>query len=282
MRVAVLGGSGFIGRHLQQALERRGDAVVQASLRDPQAGANAVRDCDVIVNLAGEPIAQRWTAAAKRAIVESRTVAPRAMLAALAAAPFRPSAYISASAVGYYGTSETRTFAEDDGPGNGFLAETCAAWEQEAQRAEGLGMRVAVIRTGVVLANDGGALQKMLPPFRLGLGGKIGTGSQWFSWIHSDDAVGIYLLAVDGASGILNATSPHPQTNETVTSALGRALHRPTILPAPAFVLRAMLGEGADVLLEGQRVVPARTEALGYRFRFPALEDALADLVGAA
>ncbi len=279
MRVGVIGATGFIGSHLRRALERRGDLVVTASLRDPGAAAEALAGCDVVVNLAGEPIAQRWTPAVKAAIAASRIEAPRAFIDALSAQSQRPAAYVSASAIGYYGTSETATFTEASGPGNDFLAGVCRGWEAEALRAESLGMRVALVRTGIALGSDGGALAKMLPPFKLGAGGVIGSGRQWMSWIHIDDLAGIYLLAIDGASGALNATAPHPVTNAEFTRTLGRALHRPTILPTPTFALRAMLGEGAGMLLEGQKVVPERTQAQGYRFRFTELENALAEIL---
>lgn len=279
MRVALIGASGFIGRHLAAALRERGDDVVTASLRDPRAAAAACEGTDAIVNLAGEPIAQRWSKAVKERIVQSRVDQPRALIDALRNVRARPGAYISASAVGYYGTSETATFTEQSPPGDDFLARACVGWEREANRAAELGMRVAVIRTGVALGSDGGALAQMLPPFKLGAGGIIGSGKQWISWVHVDDVVGVYLLALDGASGALNATAPNPVTNEEFTRALGAAVHRPTVLPTPTFALRLLLGEGADVLLTGQRVLPDRTKAEGYSFRFTHLSDALPALV---
>ncbi len=278
MRVALLGGSGFVGKHLQAALRARGDDVVLASLRDPVAAADAAADCDAIVNLAGEPIGQRWSAALKRRIEESRVERPRQFLDALAPRTRRCSAYVSSSAVGYYGTSETETFFEDSPPGNDFLARVCVRWEREAERAVGLGMRVARIRSGVALG-DGGALEKIVPPFRAGLGGRVGSGRQWLSWIHIDDLVGIYLLAVDTADGALNGSAPEPVTNAAFTERLGEALHRPTALPVPPFALRMLLGEGADMLLTGQRALPRRTQQLGYRFRFTELRSALANLL---
>ena len=278
MRVGLIGATGFIGRHLQQALRARGDELVTASLRDPKAAAAQVAACDAVVNLAGEPIAQRWNEQVKAAIASSRIDAPRALIDALAALPQRPSAYISASAIGYYGTSETATFTEESAPGSDFLADVCKGWEREALRAQEFGMRVALVRTGIALG-DGGALAQMLPPFKLGAGGIIGNGKQWMSWVHVDDVAGVYLLALDGASGALNATAPAPVTNAQFTKALGRAVHRPTILPTPTFALRAILGEGADMLLQGQKVLPARTQAQGYRFRFTDLDAALANIV---
>jgi uncharacterized protein (TIGR01777 family) len=279
MKVLVFGGSGFIGSRLIPALRRRGADVVCASLRDPAAAAAAAAGCDAIVNLAGESISQRWSTDVKRRIEESRIDAPRRFLDALAKLSRSCAAYVSASAVGYYGTSETETFVEESPPGNDFLARVCVGWEREANRAADLGMRVAIVRTGVALCADGGALAKILPPFRLGAGGIVGTGQQWFSWVHVDDLVGVYLTALDGASGPLNASAPNPVTNATFTAELASALHRPALLPVPTFVLRAMLGEGAEMLLEGQRVLPRRTQELGYAFKYPQLKDALANLL---
>jgi hypothetical protein len=203
---------------------------------------------------------------------------PRRFLTALATFPAHPPAYISSSAVGYYGTSETQTFTEESPPGNDFLAGACVAWESEALRAETLGMRVTIIRNGVVLG-DGGALGQMLSPFKAGAGGIIGDGRQWISWVHVDDVTAIFLMAIDGATGVLNATAPNPVTNAEFTHALGRVVHRPTILPTPTFALRLVLGEGADILLTGQRVLPQRTQAEGYAFRFTEIGDALANAV---
>ena len=262
MKVLILGASGFIGGALTAALRARGDEVLTATLRDPSAAAAFAQSCDAVVNLAGEPIAQRWNYVVKQRIEASRVEVPRRFIEALARQSRRPQTYVSASAIGYYGTSETATFVEESTPGDGFLARVCVVWEREAQRAAGLGMRVACVRTGIALATGGGALAKMLPPFRAGAGGRIGNGRQWFSWIHIDDLVGIYIMAIDRAEGPLNATAPHPVTNSDFTKALAAALHRPALLPVPAFALRAILGEGAEALLHGQRVLPERTSAL--------------------
>jgi uncharacterized protein (TIGR01777 family) len=275
----VLGGNGFVGRHLVRALEARGDEATVMSLRDPQAAAAASAGYDAVVNLAGASVSERWTEAQKKAIADSRIALPRAYLHALAGVSAKPSAYISASAIGYYGTSPTATFTENSPPGDDFLARVCVGWETEARHAETLGMRVALIRTGLALGTDGGALAKLLPIFKLGLGGPIGSGMQWYSWIHIDDLVGIYLLALDGASGPLNATAPAPVTNRAFTKALGDALHRPAFFPVPAFAISAMLGEGALVVVEGQRVLPEATHERGYTFVYPTLAGALAALV---
>lgn len=280
MRVCILGASGFVGRHLRAALERRGDGVATASMRDPEAAARAAAGCDAVVNLAGEPLAQRWTARVKEKILTSRTELPRRFLDALAAGDARPATYVSASAIGYYGTSESATFVEENPPGSDFLAQVCESWEREALRARELGARAAVVRSGLALGTDGGALAKILPPFRMGLGGIAGSGSQWYSWIHIDDLTGIYLSTLDGGDGPYNATAPNPVTNADFTHALGAALQRPTAVPAPMFALRLMLGEGASVVTEGQRVLPKRiVEERGYAFAFPALAAALDNLL---
>ncbi|HEY0615847.1 MAG TPA: TIGR01777 family oxidoreductase [Candidatus Elarobacter sp.] len=279
MRVTVLGASGFVGRHLTAALRARGDEVVESSLRDPPAAAGASVGSDAVVNLAGAPVSVRWTDSSKRAMTASRVDLPRAFLAALRDAGSRPSAYVSASAIGYYGTSPTATFVEASPAGNDFLARLCVAWEAEADRAAELGMRVAKVRSGLVLGRDGGVLGKLLPVFRFGLGGPVASGEQWWSWIHIDDQVGIYLAALDGADGVLNATAPHPVTNRQFTRALAAALGRPAILPVPAFAGRMLFGEGALMLNEGQRVLPERTVATGYVFRHPELAPALRSLV---
>jgi uncharacterized protein (TIGR01777 family) len=282
MRALVLGATGFIGRHLTRALRNRGDTVVEASLRDPAAAASAAAGCHAIVNLAGEPIAQRWTQRVKERLESSRIDLPRRFLDQLARSPEQPRTYVSPSGVDYYGTSETETFDESSPPGDGFLSRVCVAWEREALRAGDLGMRVCILRTGVVLGTDGGALRKMLLPFRMGAGGVIGSGKQWLSWIHVGDLVDIYLIAIDRASGIIDATAPNPVTNAQFTHALGAALHRPTFLPTPTMALRMMLGEGVDLLLKGQRVLPKRVvEEYGYAFKYPTIAEALRNLLAA-
>jgi uncharacterized protein len=280
MRVLVLGASGFVGRHLVAALRARGDSVDERSLRDPVAAAAAAEPCDAVVNLAGETLAQRWNAAVKQRIERSRTELPRRFLQALASSSRHPVIFVSASAVGYYGTSDSATFDESSPAGDDFLARVCQEWESQASRARDLGMRVALVRSGFVLGTDGGGLAKMLPPFRMGLGGVVGSGRQWISWIHVRDAVGVYLLALDRGTGAIDATAPNPVTNAAFTRALSHALERPAIAPVPRFALRALLGEGADVLLLGQRVLPTRaTREYGYVFAFAEIEEALRDLL---
>ena len=279
MRVTVVGASGFVGGHLTAALRSRGDDVQVASMRDPRAAARDSAGSDIVVNLAGETIAQRWSAGVKERIRESRTTAPSEFFDALADIGEKPSAYVSASAVGYYGTSETETFAETSAPGHDFLAGVCTQWERIAQRGREYGMRVACVRCGLILGSDGGALAKMLPIFRAGTGGRVGSGKQWYSWIHIDDAIGIYLRAIDGLDGAVNATAPNPVRNQEFTEVLARVLHRPAALPAPPFMLKLALGEGAVLLLEGQRVLPERAISAGYSFTFPTLESALGNLL---
>jgi uncharacterized protein (TIGR01777 family) len=279
MKVAILGASGFVGRHLVPVLEARGETVVSGSLRDPAPAARTAASCDAIVNLAGEPLDQRWNAAVKRRIESSRVESPRRFLQELALTTQRSRVYVSASAVGYYGTSETETFTEESPPGDDFLARVCVGWERETRHAAELGMRVAIVRSGIALGRDAGALSKILPPFRAGLGGRVGSGRQWLSWVHVDDLVGIYVMALDSLQGPVNACAPNPVTNATFTKELGAALHRPSAIPVPRLALRAMLGEGAEMVLTGQRVLPRRAQDLGYRFRFPELRDALANLL---
>jgi uncharacterized protein (TIGR01777 family) len=279
MRITVLGASGFVGRHLVAALQARGDTVITASLRDPVRAAAQTEGSDAVVNLAGASVSGRWTAAHKREIEHSRTEVPRQYLAALATHAQRPAQYVSASAVGYYGTSRTATFVESDGPADDFLARVCAEWESDADRAHDLGMRVAKIRTGIALGSDGGALAKLLPLFRLGAGGVVASGDQWYSWIHIRDLIGIYLRAIDGYDGALNATAPVPVTNRDFTTALAKALHRPAFIPTPAFAIQLMLGEGACIVTEGQRVLPEATLASGYHFKYTHIDESLNAIV---
>ena len=291
MKVAVTGASGRIGSHLVERLRARGDDVTILS-RDPAKGvrwdpaanpapAEALAGRDAVVHLAGEDVAQRWNDAAKRRIRESREVGTRHLVEGLAALPAeeRPRVLVSGSASGYYGPREgDQEVTESDGPGDDFLAEVCIAWEHEAQRAEELGLRVARIRTGVVLDREGGALAKMLPPFRMGVGGPVAGGRQWMPWIHRDDEVGILVAALDGEdwSGSVNACAPNPATNKEFSKALGRALHRPAVAPVPSLAIRALYGEMAQIVTTGVRMVPRKATELGYRFSHPELDGALA------
>jgi hypothetical protein len=279
VKVTVLGANGFIGRHLTAALRARGDDVVPASLRDIDAAARACDGAGAVVNLAGEGIAQRWTPEVKARIHSSRVDAPRALIARFSAMASPPKTYVSASAIGYYGTSEDLAFSETSPPGQDYLAQVCAAWEAEAAKAAESGARVATIRTGLALGTDGGVLATLLPIFRVGAGGKVGDGRQWYSWIHIADVVGIYLAALDGISGTLNATAPNPVHNVDFTRALAAELKRPALIPVPEIALRLRFGEAAAFISQGQRVLPERTLASGYKFQFPMLAEALHDLL---
>jgi uncharacterized protein (TIGR01777 family) len=299
MKIVIAGGSGFLGMALTRALIQAGNAVAiltrgsageAAGVRrvtwtpdgDTGRWAAALAGADVVVNLAGESIAAgRWSAARKRRIEASRLHATRSLVAAIAAQNPRPRVFVSASAVGYYGPRGDDLITEAAGPGHDFLAGVCAKWEAEAERAADLGVRVLQPRTGLVLARGGGALPKMLLPFRLGGGGRLASGSQYWPWIHLDDWVRLisWTLGAPALSGPVNATAPTPVTNAEFSRALGRAMHRPALLPAPAFALRLMLGEMAvALLLSGQRAIPAKAIATGFVFRFTTVGDALADL----
>ena len=288
MRVLVAGGSGFIGRPLCRALAAEGHAVTVISRKPERAApravgwedvAGAVGASDALVNLAGDPIAAgRWTAARKAGIRDSRTATTRMLVEAARSAARRPAVLVNASAVGYYGPRGDESVDETAPAGTDFLAGVCEAWEREAVAAEALGVRVVRLRLGIVLASDGGALARMLPPFRAFLGGPIGTGRQWMSWIQRDDVIGLVVAALEDQRyrGPINATAPHPVENRDFARALARTLGRPSWLPVPAPVLRLALGELADMLLTGQRVVPRAAEALGYRWQHADLASALA------
>jgi uncharacterized protein len=274
MKVAVTGARGLIGSPLVVALRARGDEVVAV----PR-GASPP-PCDAVVHLAGEPIAQRWTSAAKREIRASREEGTARLVAGLPDTGAR--VLVSASATGYYGPRGDERLAEHSPAGDDFLAEVCQAWEAAALKAEALGVRVAILRTGVVLDRGGGALAKMLPFFRLGVGGPVAGGRQYVSWIALEDLVGLYLAALDGDdwAGAINATAPEPVTNHELSRALGRALHRPAVLPVPGLALHALYGEMATVVTTGQRAIPARARALGFRFRHADLDGVLRDALG--
>jgi uncharacterized protein (TIGR01777 family) len=310
VRVTVTGASGLIGTALLAALVARGDEVSVLSrdlegsrrrLRSAGLAANvygwqpmheraplsALAGRDAVVHLAGESIAQRWSASAKARIRESRQLGTRNLVSSLrelkpGAAGDRPRMLLSASAIGYYGPHGDEPLDEDGPPGTDFLAELCSAWEHEATSAGALGIRVVRMRTGVVLHAGGGALAKMLPPFRLGLGGPIAGGLQYVSWIHRDDLVGIALTAIDDErwAGAVNATAPAPVRNAKLASTLGAVLDRPAILPVPALALRLRYGEMASLITSGARVMPAKALVLGYRFRYPELEPALRSVLG--
>ncbi len=313
MRVFVTGGTGLIGVRLVRRLRGRGDEVVVLSRRpdawqcvgpdcrvvvgdptEPGPWQDELAVCDAAVNLAGENLfARRWDEAFKAQLRDSRLRATENVAAALAKQPARadgaPKVLVNGSAVGYYGPHGDEELTEDSPPGDDFMARLCADWEAAAlavgepgASAPGAAPRVAVVRTGVVLDPAGGALAQLLTPFKLGLGGPVGSGRQYLPWIHHADIVGIFLLALDHpeARGPLNGTAPHPVTNKQFAKALGAALGRPAFLPTPALGLRLLLGEVAGVITTGQRVLPKRPLELGYQFRYPEVGPALRQLVG--
>ena len=270
MRVAVTGASGFIGSRLVAELRDRGAEVLALPRRTP----SDLSGVDAVINLAGEPLAQRWNANVKQRIRSSRVEGTKALAEAIARSDPQPRVLVSASAAGYYGDRGEEELDESSPPGDDFLASLCVDWEHAADSA---GVRVVKIRTGIVLDRGGGALKQMLPPFRAGLGGPIAGGRQYMPWISLEDIVGIYLTALsdDAWSGAVNGAAPTPVTNSEFTRALGRALRRPAVIPVPAFALKALYGEMASVITAGQRMVPRRALELGYEFRRAALDEAL-------
>jgi uncharacterized protein len=278
MNVAVTGASGFIGRRAMELLQARGHTTRPISLRS-NPSPEQLAGCDAVVHLAGEPVAQRWTASAKRRILDSRVEGTRALLAAMRDHP--PNVLVSASGIGYYGSCGDQILTEQSPPASDFLGQVAAAWEHEAQEAEKLGVRVVRLRIGTVMGAGGGALGKMLLPFRMGLGGRLGPGTQWMSWIHLDDLVAMLLFALRESTlrGVLNATSPHPVTNAEFTRALAHAAHRPAVIPVPAFALRLLFGEMSEVLLGSQRAVPEAALRAGFEFRYPEIGAALIQIL---
>lgn len=302
MKIAIAGATGFVGSRLVPQLQAQGHQVIiltrspqQASNRFGQAqivGYNPLKSgewqqsisgCDAVINLAGEPIAEkRWTPAQKRSILDSRQLGTQKIVEAIDLATIKPQVLINASAIGYYGTSETSKFDETSPAGTDFLAEVCTAWETAAQSVTANGTRVVILRLGIVLGENGGALGKMLAPFSAFVGGPIGSGNQWFSWIHRDDVVKLIIAALNDTKmqGVYNATAPNPITMTEFAQTLGTVMNRPSWLPVPNFVLEAMLGEGAIVVLQGQQVVPTRTLAQGFYFQYSTIEPALTAIVG--
>ncbi len=303
MRILITGGTGFIGRPLCELLAQGGHALRILSRKpsarpagttgvemlavprpdDAARWQDAVRDCDAIVNLAGESIAEgRWSESRKQVIRDSRIGTTRALVDACAALDRRPQVLVSGSAVGFYGPHGDEELDETSPAGTDFLASICVDWEAAARRAEALGMRVVRARIGVVLGPGGGALAKMVTPFKMFVGGPLGSGRQWMSWIHLDDVCGMIAFALGHpVEGAMNATAPDPRTMRDLSKALGAALGRPSWAPVPAPVLRIALGEMSDMLLNGQRVLPRVAEQAGYRFRHPRLEEALKAAVAA-
>ena len=301
MRALITGASGLIGSALSDALLARGDEVVGLT-RDPERArstnprvrwhsweptmerppAEAFDGVEGVVNLVGEPINQRWTDEAKRRILESRRAATRNLVHAITGLAVKPRVLVSQSAIGYYGDRGESLVDESTGPGDDFAARVTQEWEKAASEIEGTGVRLAIVRTGLVLDPRDGLLKQMLTPFKLGVGGPVAGGDQYMPWIHIDDEVGILLWALDtpSVSGVVNATSPNPVTNRELSKTLGHVLRRPAVMPVPGFALRAVFGsELAETIKGGARVIPRRTQDLGYRFQHPDLEAALRDLL---
>lgn len=279
MKIALTGASGFLGRTLAPRLIAAGHSVEPVNLR-ASAGLPTV---DAVVHLAGEPVAQRWTPQAKRRILDSRVQLTRELVESMARLSPRPATFISASAIGIYGSQGDRILGEDSPPGSGFLSDVCVVWERTAGVANALGIRVVNLRTGVVLGN-GGALARMLPAFRWGAGGRLGSGRQWMSWIHIHDWAALieFALREKRLHGPLNATAPNPVTNAEFTRTLASILHRPAFAAVPAFALKLLFGEMAGVLLSSQRVLPKAAQAAGFQFLYPDLGPALHHLLGRA
>jgi len=284
MNITVTGATGFIGRYLVESLLRDGHSVraLSRAAWNVLAGeppTESLTGCDAVVHLAGAPVAQRWTRAAKDEILASRVKGTHHLVTALSTLRNRPEVLVCASAIGIYGDRGDEVLTESSAEGTGFLPDVCRAWESEAELADSLGIRVAKMRFGIALGRKGGALERMLPPFRAFLGGNLGPGTQWMSWIHIADIVGLIRYAIDHPlSGGINATAPNPVRNRQFTHELASTLHRPAIFPVPAMALKLMLGEMAGVLLASQHVLPKAAQAAGYRFAFPELGAALRDL----
>jgi uncharacterized protein len=296
MKVVVTGATGRIGSHLVGALKARGDEVTVLS-RNPQKASDrlgveavawdassepappkAIAGSDAVVHLAGEDVGQRWTDSAKEEILSSRELGTKNLVRSILDAEPPPGVLVCASASGYYGARGAEPVTESDPPGRDWLADVCVRWERQADAAKSA-TRVVKMRTGIVLDADGGALAKMLPPFKAGVGGPIAGGKQYMPWIHRDDLIGMYLAALDSAgfSGPINAAAPEPVTNKDFSKALGKALHRPAAAPVPGFTIKLMYGEMAQIVLTGVRMVPGRATELGYSFQHPDLDEALRD-----
>jgi uncharacterized protein (TIGR01777 family) len=303
MRIVITGGSGFIGRRLVARLLEQGDQVLVLTRRleqarrilgespnlkllpydpyQPQAWAAALEGYEGIVNLAGEPLASsRWTETKKKEIRRSRVETTQALVQALASLNQKPQVMISSSAVGYYGSHPAgEPLTETDPPAQDFLAEVCQAWEAAARPVEELGIRLAIVRTGIVLGPDGGALGQMLAPFQFFIGGTIGSGKQWLSWIHREDWVSLVCFLLEQGSGVFNATAPNPVQMEEFCRTLGQVLGRPSWLPVPELALELLLGEAAQVVLTGQKVIPQAALQMGFTFQYPQLKEALRQIL---
>jgi len=298
MNIAVTGATGFIGARLVRNLLQGGHGVHALGRKRSPGLPQAVRfsewrstegeppseslaTADAVIHLAGEPVAQRWTPEVEQRIRSTRVDGTQNLVNALSKQSHRPQVLVCASAIGYYGSRADEVLTETSNPGRDFLAQVVVDWEQAAGKAGSLGIRVVSLRFGMVLGKDGGALAKMLPPFRLGLGGRLASGQQWMSWIHVDDVVGLIRFALENSAvrGPMNATAPQPVTNAEFTKELAAALHRPAIFPVPRFALKLLFGEMAEVILGSQRVLPQAAQSAGFRFQYPELGPAMARLL---
>ena len=306
MKIAITGATGLVGTRLVEQLQAQGHQIVALTRSRAKAQKifstssypnveiveytplesgvwqDSISGCDGVVNLAGEAISERWTAQHKKSILESREIGTSKIVEAIAKAADKPKVLVSGSAIGYYGTSETAAFDENSATGTDFLAEVCQKWEASAKAVEQYGVRLVIPRIGIVLANGGGALGKMLAPFQMGAGGPIGNGKQWFSWIHRDDLVNLIIQALtrEDLAGVYNATAPNPVKMGQFCQTLGEVLNRPSWLPVPEFVLELLLGDGAVVVLEGQQVLPKKTLAANIEYQYPEVKSALQEIVG--
>jgi uncharacterized protein (TIGR01777 family) len=297
MKCVVSGGTGFIGSRIVDRL-LRGQHYVGVWSRKPgkeqrtgvasfgwdpiqgEPPVESLNAMDAVIHLAGEPVAQRWNDEVKRRIHDSRVLGTRGLVDAIARVQHKPRVLVCASAVGYYGDRGDELLNEDSAPGSGFLADVCRGWETEADRATELGLRVVKLRIGFVLGKDGGALARMVPAFRLFVGGRLGSGRQWMPWIHIDDTAGMFVYAVENdISGVWNATSPNPVTNAVFTSEMGKALHRPALFPVPPIALKLAFGELGERMLDSARAIPEAAVKANYPFRHPELGLALRDLL---
>jgi hypothetical protein len=300
MRIFITGGTGFTGRNLARRLAEKGHTIlvltrskkgpeepdarityIQGESIKPGPWQEYIKDCDIIINLAGATIFSNWNKKQKKLILESRVKTTQNVVQALRASAVKKVTLLSASAIGYYGFHKDEELDESAGPGDDFLASVTQAWETEALKAREKGARVVIARFGIVLGEKGGALSMMAPFFKLFIGGPLGKGRQWFSWIHIRDLVEIVVFLIEHPeiSGPVNACSPHPLRNKDLAKALGKALCRPSFLRAPAFMVRLLLGEFGNVVLKGRRVLPRRLLQLGFVFQFPEIQGALADIL---
>jgi hypothetical protein len=293
MNILISGGTGFIGKKLAEYLMSMNHNIIVLSRNKAKISHNirAISDVieinnsekiDVIINLAGAAISKRWSDSYKNELINSRINTTRNIVSLIARMDKKPQLFISASAIGYYGSRNAEFLDETSQPQDEFTHRLCKTWENEALQAEKYGLRVCITRLGVVLGKNGGALQQMLPAFKIGLGGVIGSGRQYFSWVHIDDVIGAFYFLIKNkdACGIYNLTAPNPLTNSQFTKALGAAIHRPTCLPMPEFVVKLLFGEmGETLLLKGQRVLPEKLQAVGFKFNYPEIEAALDDIL---